>query len=412
MKRILYIILMGLLLTTALMAYPIDGYDETGIRRLYRRWLIATKQMQGSLPVKGGQKSVNDIHLTLINRTDTLYWGQDKTLQARIEGLFNKEEKNYAIAVLDISDPNHMRYAQINDDVLFSPGSVGKLVVAAGLFSELKRLYPKEEDRKHWLKTHMITADDWVISDHHSVPFFDIKTHEFFSRVIQVGDTFSLFEWIDHMLSASSNSGGTMVWKEAILMRAFGENYPPTKEEAHTFFSKTPKAELTKISLEVVNEPLRKIGITEKDWQLGSMFTHTGKKYVPGVKSYANSQALLRYMIALEKGELIDPWSSLTIKKLLYTTTKRIRYASSPVLNNAMVFYKSGSQYQCKPEEGYSCGKYMGNSQNFMNSVAIIEHDNGTKYAVALMSNVLKKNSSEDHARLGGQIDAIIRSKP
>ena len=51
----------------------------------------------------------------------------------------------------------------------------------------------------------------------------------------------------------------------------------------------------------------------------------------------------------------------------------------------------------------------MGNKSNFMNSVIIVEHKDGTKYMVVLMSNVLKKNSAADHNGLATQIDRTIR---
>lgn len=90
-------------------------------------------------------------------------------------------------------------------------------------------------------------------------------------------------------------------------------------------------------------------------------------------------------------------------------TDRRIRYATSPRLTKAAVYFKSGSLYKCKKEEGFECKKYMGNVENYMNSVAIVEHPDGTVYMVALMSNVLKKNSNIDHQTLATYIDDIIR---
>ncbi len=45
-----------------------------------------------------------------------------------------------------------------------------------------------------------------------------------------------------------------------------------------------------------------------------------------------------------------------------------------------------------------------------MNSVAIVEHNDSTKYMVCLMTNVLGKNSASDHMYLAGNIDKIIRA--
>ena len=44
-----------------------------------------------------------------------------------------------------------------------------------------------------------------------------------------------------------------------------------------------------------------------------------------------------------------------------------------------------------------------------MNSVIIVEQPNGKKYMVCLMTNVLNKNSANDHYYLAGKIDDIIQ---
>ena len=114
-------------------------------------------------------------------------------------------------------------------------------------------------------------------------------------------------------------------------------------------------------------------------------------------------------MVAMERGKIVDMQSSLEIKRLLYTTATRIRYASSGSLTTAAVYFKSGSLYQCRAEEGFNCGQYMGNISNYMNSLIIVEHPDGIKYMVALMSNVLKKNSAADHQALASKIERAIR---
>jgi len=119
----------------------------------------------------------------------------------------------------------------------------------------------------------------------------------------------------------------------------------------------------------------------------------------------------MKYLVALESGKLVDEKSSLEIKRLMYMTDRRIRYAQSPSLKDAAVYFKSGSLYKCKPEENFVCKKYMGNVENYMNSVAIVEHPDGTTYLVTLMSNVLRKNSGTDHMYLANQVDNVIRGK-
>ena len=126
----------------------------------------------------------------------------------------------------------------------------------------------------------------------------------------------------------------------------------------------------------------------------------------------------MEFLLLLEQGKLVDPWSSRTLKRLLYMTERRIRYASAPVLRDAAVYFKSGSLYNCVEEEGFKCGAYRGNKRNFMNSVAIVESGEGPDrihYMVTLISNVLRENSALAHQSLGEQIHKLMlqrRSTP
>jgi hypothetical protein len=93
-------------------------------------------------------------------------------------------------------------------------------------------------------------------------------------------------------------------------------------------------------------------------------------------------------------------------------TERRIRYASAPALKEAAVYYKSGSLYKCKEEEGFKCSAYRGNVYNYMNSVAIVEQEIDGKrlhYIVILVSNVLRKNSAEKHQELGTKMHQLIQ---
>ena len=94
-------------------------------------------------------------------------------------------------------------------------------------------------------------------------------------------DVFTLAEWVDHMVSASANAAGSVVWREAMLLRHFGDRYPVVTRAAE-FFRTTPKRQLTELSQQVVNEPLAGLDIRLSDLQQGSMFTRVGKQYVPG----------------------------------------------------------------------------------------------------------------------------------
>lgn len=416
-KLILAFIFMIGVMPDSLNAYPIDGYALTGIRRLLYLQMIMKGEIKSTMPVKGAQLSVYDIKMNLLGpRGDSLnnLPAVDQKLQKSIDGLFPNLHESYSIAVLDITPGRKMRYACRQEKKLFQPGSVGKLVVIAGLFNELQKIYPASFDkRRELLMTKSVRGGKWALYDTHTVPVFDTETKKQVKRTINENDVFSLYEWADHMLSASNNGAASVVWREVILMHAFGAEYPTlTAEKSSEFFSRTPRSQLMELAVEVVNRPVNDAGISPEEWKLGSMFTGEAKKIIPGSGgSSASPYGMLKYLIALERGKIVDEPSSLEIKRLLYITATRIRYASSWTLTDAAVYFKSGSLYQCKEEAGYNCEKYMGNVTNYMNSVIIVEHPDGTQYMVVLMSNVLKKNSAVDHNTLASKIDQAIRKK-
>lgn len=402
-----------LCLVCSVSAYPIDGYPATGIRRLELLRLRVAQQLPGALPVTGARKSSADIHLHLDkppgSNLDT-FPAADPHLQQRLQALFPNLHESYSVALLDITPGRPIRFAAHQAERHFSPGSVGKLAIAAGLFAELRALYPASNDeRQKLLRSRMVVADKWIRTDHHQVPLYNPTDQRYVSRPIQEGDVFSLYEWTDHMMSASANAAASVVWKEIMLMRAFGQRYPPSAAAEEAFFRQTARDHLRQIALSTVNDPLRHSGIREQEWQLGSFFTNAGKQIVPGASSYGSPLGLLRFLLRLEQGKLVDAWSSLELKRLMYMTARRIRFASSPALNQSAVYFKSGSLYRCKPEPDFKCRKYMGNVENAMNSVAIVEHPDGQVYLVALMSNVLRKNSAVDHQTLATHINRILR---
>lgn len=416
MIKIFLLVLLTALLQIESLAYPFDGYYLTGIRRLVRLQLIMIGALPDKKPVEGARRSVMDIHLNLMNeKGDSLaeFPLPDQALQRAISALFPNLDESYSICLMDISPGHPVRYAHRQEKRGFMPGSVAKLAVIAGLFNELSELYPDSFDqRRELMKNRMVRAGKWANYDEHTVPFYNPETGKFFKRVVQEADTFSLYEWADHMISVSNNAAASVVWKEVMLMRAFGKDYPPSPADEAAYFTDTPKSQLREVAMAVVNEPLRVIGITKEEFNLGSFFTRDAKQIVPGEGgTTASPYGLMKYLVAMERGRITDPESSLEIKRLMYSTDRRIRYSASPALEDAAVYFKSGSLYKCKPEEGFECKKYHGNVNNYMNSVAIVEHPDGTVYMVTLMSNVLRKNSANDHFALATSIDKIVRKR-
>ncbi|ULC60803.1 hypothetical protein MBM09_07335 [Flaviramulus sp. BrNp1-15] len=415
-----YILIFGVIFIcssfTVLTFYPIDGYEHTGIKRLKRLELIKSGELveTSKLPA-GAMKSYLDIKLNLLpkkNDSVQCYLKVNEDFQKEINGLFRGLDKSYSLAVLDISDINHVRYAQRNETAGYQPGSVGKIAVLLGLFNQLAKIYPDDfEKRLDVLRNKSVKAGVWGLTDEHTIPIYNIETKKLVKRQVIASDVFTLFEWADHMLSVSNNGAASIVWREVLLMQAFGEKYPElTPEEADIYFKTTPKKELTDLGNDVVNLPLRDLGITHDEWRLGSFFTRGANTYV-GDKggSIGTTLGLMKFLVQLEQGNVIDEASSLEMKRLMYMTDRRIRYAQSPALKDAAVYFKSGSLYKCDRSKGEACGKYMGNVQNFMNSVAIVEHPDNCNYMVVLMTNVLRKNSATDHMMLAASIDKIIK---
>jgi hypothetical protein len=323
----------------------------------------------------------------------------------------------YGVAVLDLTDPAKPRYAEHRGDYRQNVGSVGKLVVVLSLFQALADTYPNDvEARKRVLKSTIVTADGFSQSDSHTVRIFDPKTKTLTRRAVQVGDRATLYEWLDWMLSPSSNSAAGMVMREAMLIRQYGTAYPPSEAEIKRFFDTTPKQELTALFEKTFYEPMTRNGLDLEMLRQGSFFTATGKQKVPGPgDSYGTARELMRYLLRMEQGRIVDVWSSREIKRLIYVTERRIRYASSPALDDSAVYFKSGSLFECGPEPGFTCKPYAGNVKNYMNSTAIIESPASGRqlyYMSTLVTNILRKNSAAEHQALATRLQQLLAGKP
>lgn len=413
----------ALLATSALVPphpHPLDDYERTGIRRLRAYSMILNGEMPGSLPIQPGARLPRSaIRLRLVGVDQDLDLPRDAAtdpeLQAGIERIAGRRHPSYRVAVLDITDPAAPRYAAVRGDQGYIPGSVGKLLVMSGLFNELAQLHPHDfAARERILRETRVVADEFAVPNSHEVPIVADDWSRVTHRAIRIGDEFSLWEWVDHMVSPSSNAAGSVVWKEAMLIDAFGHDYPPSRDEETAFFRTTPKTELTERMIRVIEEPLIAAGLDPELLRIRTMFTNGAQRAIPGRGSLATPRTLVRWLLRLEQGRLVDEWSSLEMKRLIYYTRRRYRYAFSPALNEAAVYFKSGSLYRCVPEDGYSCGQYMGNAENLMHSLAIVESPAGAEnprvYLVSMMSNVLKVNSASEHMEIGTQIERLIAS--
>ena len=179
-----YILVFGIIVLcsafTTYSYYPIDGYEHTGIKRLKRLELIKSGEIvdAAKLPA-GAYKSYMDIKLNLLpKRNDSVhcFLKVNEPFQKEISNLFRGLDKSYSLAVLDISDINHVRYAQRNETSGYQPGSVGKIAVLLGLFDQLAKIYPDDfEKRLDLLRNKSVKAGVWGLTDEHTVPITILK---------------------------------------------------------------------------------------------------------------------------------------------------------------------------------------------------------------------------------------------
>jgi len=397
-------------------AYPLDGYDETGIRRVEGARLANEGEAVGGSQPPGAQLTTEQVDLRLLDHREMTLPEPDAQFTARIKAILGDNLDRYTFAILDLTNPDQPRFAEFRGDHRQNVGSVGKLLAALGYFQALADTWPDDLARRTAvLRDTIMTADNFSVSDHHTIRIFNVDTLELTRRPMEVGDQGSVWEFLDWMLSVSSNSAASMVMRDAMLLRHFGKDYPVSEEEIRSFFAETPASELTKLFQQTFWEPVISNGLPLDQIRQGSFFTRQGKRNVAGGgNSYATAHTLMQLMLRMEQGKLVDEWSSRQIKRLLYMTERRIRYASSPALKDAAVYFKSGSLYKCQKEEGFECRPYMGNVYNYMNSVAIVEEEvNGVKlhYIAVVISDILRKNSAVDHQTMGTELHRLIKKE-
>ena len=415
MKTLILLLTALLLIPLSATAYPLYGSDELQIRRLEAARLAQEGRIKGRKRLPGEMLSREQVDLRLLQHQDLQIPPINEEFTQQIVALLGDQAKDYSISVLDLTDPGQPLYAEHQGRKPRSPGSVGKLAAALGLFQALADVYPEDPQRRlEFLRDTWITADEFIVHDHHKVRLWDPEKQSLSIRPLRIGDRGSLWDFLDWMLSASSNAAAATVMQQAMLLRHFQKDYPVTADASQSFFDKTPRKELATLLTATFLEPLSRNGIDRSQFRQGSFFTRTGKQKVPGTNSYASTRELINFLLLMEQGKLVDEFSSRELKRLLYVTERRIRYASAPALKHAAVYFKSGSLYSCQQEPDFVCRKYHGNKKNLMNSVAIVEEPAGEPklyYLVTLTSNALRKNSAVDHQTLAMRIHRLLEKR-
>ena len=415
-KRQFAALLTGLFLSgiTGLGAYPIDGYDYTGIARLdfynlAQQGVVSGRQLSPGAKLTLDQIRIRGADIDLDTAPD------DSAMRKSVRGFLGEQASRYGVALVDLSDPENPAYAGYNDSYQANVGSVGKILVTLALYQQLANRFPDDiAAREQLLRTKQITADRFIEHDGHKVPIWNVADRKLQHRPIKLGDTASIWEYIDWTLSASSNAAASMVMREAMLMRHFGSDYPVSDDVASEFLEQSSASELRSLMLDSLAEVVEDNGMSTEKLRQGSFFTRFGKNKVGGTSSYGTPKELLKLLVRMEQGTLVDEFTSNDLKRMLYMTQRRIRYASHPALNDMAVYFKSGSLYSCMEEEGFTCGKYQGNKRNQLASVAIVESPSEPqqlRYMVVVMSNVLKVNSAVAHQTLALRIHRMIEKR-
>ena len=400
-------------------AWPLDDADDTGIGRLEYQRRVERGELSGRRQPPGAKLPTSAVDLRLLDQPDFSLPKPDFGFTQAIKALLGERESLYSVAILDLSDADKPIYGEHRSDVLYNPGSVGKLLVALAWLQATADHFGDDLDaRWDFLRNTDITADGVIVRDSHTVRRWDASAEELIRRPLEVGDPGSLFEFLDWMVSPSSNAAASVLIRQAMLFRQFGDEYPLTTEAAESFFETTPGATKSALLKETLQGPVTRNGFDIVSLRQGSLFTRAGKALVAGESSRASAASLLQFLVTMEQGQLVDEFSSRILKKLMYVTERRIRYATAPALKSAAVYFKSGSWYGCKEEPGFVCRKYMGNVRNLMHSVAIVEappgddeQASGLHYIVVMMSNVLRRNSAEDHMVFAGAIHGLIAAR-
>lgn len=397
-------------------AYPIDGYKYSGIKRLDYFQAVKSGEVSDNLVQRyflpGAGLTLSEVTPRLIN-SELNFPQSDSELSAQLSALIPDDPTRYSVALLDVSDPNKVRYAAHNPSYRNNVGSVGKILVVLAILSKLNELYPDDVDkRRNILQTTMVRADEFSRGDHHTVRLWDTENRSLTRRAMKDGDEGSLYDYMDWAVSPSSNAAAATLQRELVLMSAFGTDYPKSYDESRAYLKDTKKTELGKLFRSAMDSPIIAAGLDINNLRQGSFFSRTGKARVPGTSSYGNPKELVELLFMVERGQLVDEFTSTELKRLLYMTERRIRYASHPNLKSEAVYFKSGSLYSCTPEEGFSCGKYKGNKRNLLASVAIVESSEergGLHYIVVVQSNMLRINSAVAHQTLAGKIHKMVK---
>ncbi|MFT5390787.1 MAG: hypothetical protein ACI8PT_000975, partial [Gammaproteobacteria bacterium] len=195
--RLLSIVsLASMLYCAVLQGYPILGSESRNIGRVTAARLVHGGTITGTRNGPGELLSLEAVDLRLTDRSDLSLPPPDPGLSAQLLNLLGDRAEHYSVAVLDLSHPDSPRLGEHRAEVLRNPGSVGKIAVALALFQALADAFPGNTERRMTvLRDTIVTADKFVLTDSHTVRFWDQSRRSLTRRPIAVGDKARLIEF-------------------------------------------------------------------------------------------------------------------------------------------------------------------------------------------------------------------------
>ena len=240
MRRATTLLIAALALIAARVdAYPLDGWEETGIDRLkaydlMRDYLLRIGQLR-----PGSLRGTAEIQLRLLDRPDLERPEPSQEFSEQIRVQLGADADKYGVALLDLSNPDQPLYAEHNPMMASNPGSVGKLVVLLAWFQALADVYPDDVGaRQRLMRETEVVADEFIRNDHHVVPVWEPGQPRVIRRPITEGDRANLWTVFDWTASASSNAGASMLMAQLVLLKHFGAEYPVSEEAAAAFLQR------------------------------------------------------------------------------------------------------------------------------------------------------------------------------
>ena len=97
-------------------AYPLDGYPETGIRRLEGMRLANEGKVADVKQPHGAMLPLKAVDLRLVGRRST-FRRPTPSSTAQVTGILGGSLDGYGLAVLDLTDPAKPRYAEHHGDL-------------------------------------------------------------------------------------------------------------------------------------------------------------------------------------------------------------------------------------------------------------------------------------------------------